>query len=159
MGSFDVHPLRLSELGTVYPLIRQAAPMVDLKAWARFARHAADPRSRHLRGVIIAQHACLTHPSGLFCYTRELDLTYGAVLSASHFIVLDMFKPEAVMTALVEALEELSRKLGCTVIRTTSFGGVGDAAASLLAAGHHVEGTSFVKPVRQISRPRAVCAV
>ena len=147
MDSFVVRPLDPNQLHAAYPLIRQAAPTVDLGGWRRFAKRAADPRSAGKRGVMVAYRSGNPHPSGLFCYVKEVDLTYGTVLSASHLVVLDMFDPDGVYAALVASLEALGRQLGCKMIRCAPAGGVADAAHSFLEAGHKVDGAVFYKAV------------
>lgn len=96
---------------------------------------------------MVAYRSGNPHPSGLFCYVKEVDLTYGTVLSASHLVVLDMFDPDGVYAALVASLEALGRQLGCKMIRCAPAGGVADAAHSFLEAGHKVDGAVFYKAV------------
>ena len=100
------------------------------------------------------------HPSGLFCYAKEFDLNPGPILSARHFVVLDLFCPEALMAALIVGLEALGSQLHCAVIRTQPFCMAGDVVAGLLAAGHHLEGSSFTKSLGQpLSTPITLASV
>ena len=91
------------------------------------------------------------HPSGLFCYAKEFDLNHGQILSARHFVVLDLFFPEVLMAALIVGLEALGSQLHCALIRTQPFCLAGDVVAGLLAAGHQLEGSSFTKNLGQPS--------
>jgi len=147
MESFVVRPLDRSQLHAAYPLIRQAAPSVDLNDWRRFARRAADPRSASRHGVIVAHRTNAPHPSGLFCYAREQDLRHGSILSANYFVVLDMFDPGAVFEALIDALEGLGRQLNCGMVRCAPTGIAADGANRFLAAGHRLEGAVYCKPI------------
>lgn len=149
MESLDVRPLRLSDIRTAYPLIRQAAPTLAFKEWRQFAKRAADPRYSHKHGIIVVQRYQRPHPSGLFCYAKEFDLDQGQILSARHFVVLDLFCAEALMAALIVGLEALGSQLHCAVVRTHPLGGADDVVAGLLAAGHHLEGSSFTKSLVQ----------
>jgi hypothetical protein len=151
MESLDVRPLRLSDIRTAYPLIRQAIPRLDFKEWRQFAQRAADPRYSHKHGVIVVQRYQRPHPSGLFCYAKEFDLNHGQILSARHFVVLDLFCAEALMAALIVGLEALGSQLHCAVVRTHPLSGASDVVAGLLAAGHQLEGSSFTKSLGQTS--------
>jgi hypothetical protein len=147
MENFTVRPLDRSQLHVAFPLIRHAAPSVDLQEWCRFARRATNPRSATKRGVIVAYRADLPHPSGLFCYVREPDLLHGATLTATYFIVLDMFNPGAVSQALIDALESLGRRLKCGLVRCAPIGNAAEGTTCFFAAGHRLEGAFFSKPV------------
>jgi len=153
MDGFVVWPLQMSQLRVAYPLVREAAPTLDLAGWVRYARRAADPRRSARRGVMIARRASQPHPTGMFCYEKTMDLRYGAALQADHLIVLDLFDPDAVMAALVEALTDLALRLDCSVIRSAVTGGAGDFRASLSAAGHHFESATYRK---ELAATRAV---
>ncbi len=147
MDSFVVRPLDPTQLHAAYPLIRQVAPSVDLNGWRKFAKRATDPRFASQRGVIVAHRSNRPHPSGLFCYVKEQDLHHGAVLFAKHFIVLDMFDPQAVFVALVGALEGLGRQLNCSMVRSTPSGDLGDLSKLFMSSGHEFEGAVFSKMI------------
>ena len=84
-----------------------------------------------------------TFPCGLFCYRVADDLELGKVLTADHFVAVDLLDPCAVLGALVEELDILGKRLGCQAVRSLVHGGVHGGAPpvayGLYVAGHRPE--------------------
>ena len=144
MPAFTVRALAPEEILSVYPLVREAMPGVDLSAWTGFARHLTGRRMR-LSGIMAAWRAGRPFPCGLFCYRVDKTLEQGKVLIAEYFVAVDLLDPQAVLAALVQELEALGRRLGCNAVRSVVHGGEHEVAGGLTAAGHTPEGSMLLK--------------
>jgi hypothetical protein len=142
MADFIIDLLSRGQIRSVYPLIREAVPMIDLPTWLRFARQLTGPRRAGQCGIIAAWREGRIFPSGLFCYRVENDLKLGKVLTADHFVAVDLLDPGAVLAALVEELDILAKRLGCQAVRSLVHGGA--IAGGLHAAGHRPDGASLL---------------
>lgn len=147
MSGFACHPLLPDQAPTVYPLVREAIPGIELRAWLQFAKRVADPRRAAREGVIVVVRRPRLLPCGLFVYRREVDLERGPVLVAEHFVAVDVLDPEPVMHALIDELDGLARRLECGAIRAMVLGKSSQLAARLHAAGHRAEGAALWKDV------------
>jgi hypothetical protein len=147
MAGITVQMLAPDQVRSVYPLIRQVVPTLDLAGWMRFARALVNPRRPELGGIIVATRQPRPFPSGLFCYRQERDLTYGKVLVAEHFVALDLLEPDAVLAALVAELEALGKRFGCHAVRSIVHRSAADVAGGLVAAGHQPEASLLSKPM------------
>lgn len=139
--------LGVDGLRAAYPLIRQAQPSVDLRAWERFARRLARPGGGEASGIVAVRYARRPFPSGLFCYRRERDLSRGRVLTAEHLVALDLLDPETVLTALLHEIDTLGARLGCGAARVVVPPG---PLAALLRrrAEDQNESAVFFRPLR-----------
>ena len=88
------------QAGTVFPLLREAIPGLQLPSWLRFARRVTSPRRAGQSGIMVVRRAPRPMPCGLFLWRRDEDLTHGAVLVAEHLIAIDLLDTEPVMAAL-----------------------------------------------------------
>jgi len=155
MQSFAVQPLMMSQLHTAYPLIRAIIPTLELAAWSRYARKIANPRSSERRGIMVAVRAARPYPAGLFAYRKDLDPRHGTVLTADHFVALDLLDRQPVAAALIPAMEAIGRRLGCDtvrvlgcdIVRAIVHHGAADVASSLLSAGHRLDGRVLHKAI------------
>jgi hypothetical protein len=127
MADFTIDLLSRDQIRSVYPLIREAVVTIDLATWLRFARQLTEGRM---------------FPCGLFCYRVEDDLKLGKVLTADHFVAVDLLDPGAVLSALVGELDVLAKRLGCQAVRSLVHGGAPIVAGGLYAAGHRPEGAT-----------------
>jgi hypothetical protein len=152
MSAFTTGPLRPDQIRSVFPLIREALPDLQLSEWLRFARQMTTRRADQA-GIVVAQRVGRNYPCGLFCYRVERDLERGTVLSAEHFVAVDLLEPGAVLAALVEELEALGKRLGCGAVRSVVHGGQSDVRGGLAAAGHTMEGETLLKPLPSGSKP------
>ena len=57
-------------------------------------------------------------PCGAVHYRLERNLRYGQLLTAEHFIAIDLLYPQAVLAALFEALDDIATKCGCSAMRS-----------------------------------------
>lgn len=139
MADIDVKMLAPDQVRSVFPLIRQIVPTLDLAGWQRFARSVIHPRRPELGGIVVATRPPRPFPCGLFCYRQEHDLTRGKVLVAEHFVALDLLDPDHVLSALVAELDGLARRFGCAAVRSVVHGSAPEVAGGLAAAGHEPE--------------------
>jgi hypothetical protein len=144
MADFIIEVLSREQIHAVYPLVREAVPMLDLSTWLRFARQLTGARRKEQCGIIAARREGRTFPSGLFCYRVADDLNLGKVLIADHFVAVDLLDPAAVLAALVEELDGLAKRLGCQAVRSLVHGGAPDVEDGLYAAGHRPEPASLL---------------
>lgn len=143
--TFAVTTLAPSEARSVYPLIREAVPGLDLAAWLKFARQLTVTRKNAQSGIVVARRAGRPFPCGLFCYRVDHDLERGKVLSAEHFVAVDLLEPDAVLAALVNELEALGSRLGCAAVRSLVHGEERAVVGGLFAAGHAPEASLLGK--------------
>lgn len=144
MADFIIDVLSRDQIRSVFPLVREAVPTLDLANWLRFARQLTVPRRGGQCGIIAARREGREFPSGLFCYRVEDDLKLGKVLIADHFVAVDLLDPAAVLAALVEELDGLAKRLGCQAVRSLVHSGPSDVEGGLYAAGHRPEGASLL---------------
>jgi len=156
MADITVQMLAPNQIRSVFPLIRQVVPTLDLPGWIRFARPLVNPRRAEIGGIVVAQRPSRAFPSGLFCYRQQRDLTHGKVLIAEHFVALDLLHPDAVLAALLVELDALGKRFGCNAVRSVLHGSAPDIAGRLTAAGHQPEASLLWKPMQ--SPPRRAAA-
>ena len=144
MADFIIEVLSRDQIRSVYPLVREAVPTLDLSSWLRFARQLTGPRRIGQCGIIVARREGRLFPCGLFCYRVEDDLKLGKVLVADHFVAIDLLEPAAVFAALVEELDSLGKRLGCRAVRSLVHGGARELEGGLYAAGHRPDGASLL---------------
>lgn len=144
MADFIIEVLSREQIRSVYPLVREAVPTLDLANWLRFARQLAGPRRNGQCGIVAARREGRAFPCGLFCYRVTGDLKLGKVLIADHFVAVDLLEPAAVLAALVEELDRLAKRLDCNAVRSLVHGGASELAGGLQAAGHRPEEASLL---------------
>ena len=145
MSEFTCHHLLPGEAATLFPLMREAVPGLELKTWLRFTRRIDTPRRAAQCGIIVVQRRARPMPCGLFVYHREEDLTHGPTLVAEHLVALDLLDPAPVIRALIGELDRLAKELGCSAIRALVLGQESLVATELREAGHRPEGATLWK--------------
>lgn len=156
MAAFTVTTLAQDEARSVYPLIREAVPGLELAAWLRFARQLTQVRRASVGGIVVARRTGRAFPCGLFCYRVDQDLERGRVLVADHFVAVDLLDPLAVLAALVGELESLGRRFDCVAVRSVVHRANGEVAGGLSAAGHEPEGLLLFKPLIGVASVKPV---
>jgi hypothetical protein len=117
MSGFTSHIVMPDQVRTVYPLVREAVPGLDLRTWVSFARPRTNPRRAAREGIVAVRRVARPMPCGLFLYRCERDLGYGPVLATEYFVALDVLDPAPVVRALAQEMDALARRLGCAAIR------------------------------------------
>lgn len=144
MSDFTVRALTRDQVLSVFPLIREVMPSLELTAWTDFARRITGRRNSNA-GIMAAWRERRSFPCGLFCYRVDKTLADGKVLVAEHFVAVDLLEPKAVLSALVDELEALGHRLGCNAVRSVVHGGEQDIAGGLVAAGHAPDASLLLK--------------
>ncbi len=152
MTGFTVGPLQPGDARAVFPLIREASPAVALPRWLSYVRTVTSGRLAGQAGVVVARRVGRAYPCGLFCYRVENELERGRVLTADHFVAVDLLDPAAVLDALVRELEALGVRQGCSAVRGVVHGTQTELAGGLSAAGHALEASLFVRRLEPDSR-------
>ena len=158
MPAFTVRALASDQILSVYPLIREAMPGVDLTAWTNFARrltgHRLTGRRMNTTGIMAAWREGRPFPCGLFCYRVDKTLGQGQVLIAEYFVAVDLLDPKGVLAALVDELDALGHRLGCNAVRSVVHGGEPELAGGLVAAGHAPEASLLLKDLAATAAAR-----
>ena len=144
MSNLSVEILAQDQIRAVYPVIREALPHLALPDWVRLARRTLAGRRG---GFLVARRDGRPFPCGLFCYRVDNDPLSGQILTAEHFVAVDLLDPDAVLAALAESLEALAHRLGCREVRCVINGTGGRIVRGLVQAGHTEAGKVLRKPL------------
>jgi hypothetical protein len=145
MSGFTSHIVMPDQVNTVFPLVREAVPGIELRAWIGFARKLTNPRRAARAGIVAVRRVPRPMPCGLFMYRHESDLAYGPILATEYFVALDVLDPAPVVRALADEMESLARRLGCAAIRALVREHSPAVEAGLRAAGLDIEGATLWK--------------
>ncbi|MGC8477326.1 MAG: hypothetical protein ACP5NP_13305 [Acetobacteraceae bacterium] len=149
-AEITVTPLTAAEIDLVYPLVRSLRPAPDKVAWRRHARQSLAAAAGGRGGIMVARRAGREHPSGLCCWRKEWDFQRGPVLTASHFVALDILDPAPVLAALAGGMTALAARLGCVEARALV---AGEATGALAGAGLHPAGALLGMDLRTPTDP------
>jgi hypothetical protein len=134
MEEFTARTVAPEQVRTLFPLMREAVPALDLKTWLAFARRLTAGRQGGRAGIVAVTRRGRNLPCGAFIYRCQRNLP-AAELVAEHFVALDVLYPDAVMQALVAELDALAKRLGCMSIRALVAGDASLLQEGLEAAG------------------------
>lgn len=140
MPELVVEPLPLERARLAFPLMRLVLPALTLEDWQGFARQVARGARHVPAGILVARRPDTPYLCGAVCFRRDLDPQSGAVLTAEHLVALDLLYPQAVVAALVRALDGLAVSLRCQMIRVTAVAARPDLARTLRDCGHRSAG-------------------
>ena len=116
MSEFVVELLSPARVMEVYPLIRQIAPGVTLKAWQRHATFILRSRGG-LRGMILVRRKTQRFPCGLCSYRQDQDLRLGKILTAEDAVVMTTWGAREAYDALVRGVEQIATMNDCHAVR------------------------------------------
>jgi hypothetical protein len=145
MAGFASHIVTPDQLHAVFPLVREAVPGLTLRAWVAFARPLATPRRAAQAGIVAVRRVPRPLPCGLFLYRRETDLAHGPILATEYFVAVDVLDPAPVVRALIEEMDGLARRFGCTGIRALVRDRNAAVQAGLRGAGLRADGATLWK--------------
>jgi hypothetical protein len=143
-----VKPITLGDIRPLFPLMQAAEPGLQLSDWLIYARRMTKPKAGTKAGIAVARRRDQAMPCGAVCYRLDRDLRFGSLLTAEHFIALDLLYPQAVLSALFDALDGLAETLGCSAIRSIVHDGRSDILENLSIAGHRRDGMTLTKSCR-----------
>ena len=148
MPELIIEPLRPDQIRLLYPLLREQEAKVELDAWISFARRIIGNPKRLNEGIIVASWAPRRYPCGMVCYRRDNDMELGSVLTAEHFIAVDLIDPSRVLMAMAAELDRIAADLGCGAVRSIIHSEDGDLITRLTDAGHRPQALAFFKKLK-----------
>ncbi|MCB8880690.1 hypothetical protein ACELLULO517_10645 [Acidisoma cellulosilytica] len=140
-----VEALTAGDIRPLYPLVLAVEPGLLWSQWDRYARRMVRARPPVREGIIVARRRGHPMPCGAVCYRRDRDLRHGLVLTAEHFVAIDLLYPQAVLTALARALDELADRFDCAAIRSVVLDRDRAVAENLGVVGHNRDGLMLTK--------------
>jgi hypothetical protein len=140
-----VQPIVAGDIRPLFPLVQAIEPGLLWPQWDRYARRMLKEKLRTKEGIVVARRRGQMMPCGAVCYRLDRDLRYGSVLTAEHFIAIDLLYPQVVLEALAAALDELADRLGCPVIRSIVHDRDQKIADDLKDVGHLRDGLMLAK--------------
>ncbi len=145
MAGFTSHLVLPGDVRTVFPLVREAVPGLELRDWIKYARPVTNPRRAARAGIVAVRRVPWPLPCGLFLYRRDTDLGYGPVLATEYFVALDVLDAAPVVRALTGEMDALARRFGCSAIRALVRRHSPAVDAGLREAGLTAEGSMLWK--------------
>jgi hypothetical protein len=118
MADVLVGPIAAGDIRPLYPLMQAAEPDLKLSAWLSYSRRMTKAKIGARAGIMVARRRGHTLPCGAVHYRLDRNLRYGQLLTAEHFIAIDLLYPHAVLTALFEALDGVATACGCSAMRS-----------------------------------------
>ena len=143
-----IEPLSRDVIASVFPLMQAVNPSLSSANWRQFARQAGAHPVRAQRGILIARRPTQRFPVGAVCYRRHHDVGQGAILTAEHYVALDLLYPDRVIEALIAGLEPVALRLGCRTIRSIVHGSEETLIETLHGQGHAAEAVTMTKRVK-----------
>jgi hypothetical protein len=154
MADVLVGPIAAGDIRPLYPLMQAAEPDLKLSAWLSYSRRMTKAKIGARAGIMVARRRGHTLPCGAVHYRLDRNLRYGQLLTAEHFIAIDLLYPHAVLTALFEALDGVAMRSilhenGHENGRDSGHDSGHDSGADLLdrlsVAGHRRDGMTLTK--------------
>ena len=140
-----VEPMTRGDIRPLFPLMRAVEPDLKLSVWLSYGRRMTLTRRGARAGIMVARRHGHSLPCGAVHYRLDRNLRYGQLLTAEHFIAIDLLYPHAVLAALVQALDLIARNCGCGAMRSILHDSRGDLLDNLSIAGHCQDGMTLTK--------------
>jgi hypothetical protein len=140
-----VEPIALSDIRPLFPIMRAVDPELKLSAWLTYARRMTRVKTGARTGIMVARRRGHKLPCGAVHYRLDRNMRYGQMLTAEHFIAIDLLYPHAVLSALFEALDGIAMACGCKAMRSILHDSGTDLLDKLRVAGHRRDGMTLTK--------------
>jgi hypothetical protein len=140
-----VEGLAPGDIRPLYPLVLAAEPGLLWPQWDRYAKRMVRNGPRAREGILVARRLRQALPCGAVCYRLDRDLRHGLVLTAEHFVAIDLLYPQIVLTALAQALDGLADRFDCAAIRSVVHDRDAAVAENLGVIGHSRHGLMLTK--------------
>jgi hypothetical protein len=140
-----VEALTAGDIRPLYPLVMAVEPGLLWPQWDRYARRMVRTMPRAKEGIVVARRRGHALPCGAVCYRLDRDLRHGLVLTAEHFVAIDLLYPQAVLAALAQALDDLADRFDCAAIRSVVHDRDVTVADNLSIIGHNRDGLMLTK--------------
>lgn len=141
----SVAPLRGTQIGQAFPLVREVAPSLTFERWVRIASPMTREDEFDRRGILAATVAS-GHLYGL-CLYRVEPLKMPKILVAHYLAAFGIGQQEPVARSLVAAVDRLAFRLGCETIQASVASSQRSVRACLEAAGHRIRQVEFSKDI------------
>lgn len=112
---FITQPLMGRQVDQAFPIVQSFVPGLDVDRWRSFADRYIGNQDRD-SGIMTVQAGGYIH--GLFSYSVEGALAHERTLLVDNFLVLDLFNPSGVASALVGAVDTVAHNLRCDAVHT-----------------------------------------
>jgi hypothetical protein len=99
-----VEPITPGDVRPLFPLMRAVEPNLQLSAWLGYSRRMTKAKAGARAGIMVARRRGHSLPCGAVHYRLDRNLRYGQLLTAEHFIAIDLLYPHAVLVALFDRL-------------------------------------------------------
>jgi hypothetical protein len=140
-----VEPITQGDIRPLFPLMRAVDPELNLSHALRYSRRLTRSKAGARAGMMVARRRGHKLPCGAVHYRLDRNLRYGQMLTAEHFIAIDLLYPHAVLAALFEALDEVATACGCNAMRSILHDSRADLLDKLGVAGHRRDGMTLTK--------------
>ena len=140
-----VEPITSGDIRPLFPLMHAAEPELKLSTWLSYSRRMTKAKRGARAGIMVARRRGQSLPCGAVHYRLEQNLRYGQLLTAEHFIAIDLLYPQAVLAALLEALDAIAKDCGCGAMRSILHDRRSDLLDKLCVAGYRREGMTLTK--------------
>ena len=140
-----VEAITAGDIRPLYPLVVATEPGLLWSQWDRYARRLVRVSPRAKEGILVARRRGHLMPCGAVCYRLDRDLRYGLMLTAEHFVAIDLLYPQAVLAALAAALDGIADRFGCAAIRSVLHDRDVTVAENLSIVGHSRDGLTLTK--------------
>lgn len=140
-----VEALAAGDIRPLFPLVQAVEPGLLWSQWDRYARRMVKASPRAKEGIFVARRRGQVHPCGAVCFRLDRDLRHGLVLTAEHFIAVDLLYPQAVLAALAQALDALADRFHCAAVRAILHESDAMVADNLGIVGHNRDGLMLTK--------------
>jgi hypothetical protein len=140
-----VKPITVGDIRPLFPLMRAVEPEIKLSAWIRYSRSMTKAKAGARAGIIVARRRGHNLPCGAVHYRVDRNLRYGQLLTAEHFIAIDLLYPNKVLAALFEALDAIAVDYGCSAMRSILRDTKPEVLDNLSVAGHRRDGMTLTK--------------
>jgi len=107
-------PLESDHIDLAYPLVVTLHPSLSLEAWRLYADRLISGNDAPT-GIVTVRNPFGTI-QGLASYLRRPTLSSGDVLQVDDLIALDLIDPDSISRALMDALAQIGRTLGCHAV-------------------------------------------
>lgn len=113
-SSILVSSMEPADVTLAFPLVAIDEPGLTLAVWRRRARRLTSPDSRGKNGVFLARYSGMQGPCGAaFYHVVPQGKGQEAICHIKRVVVLTMGPSHPITIALIQATEEMARRLGC----------------------------------------------
>lgn len=113
---YVVRPLAAEQIAQAYPLVAIFEPSLTQDQWADYAGALISEKAEGENHSIITVQSGQDYIYGLSVYWLRPDLRQGKILEIENFAVVDITGNRTAAKALLEALQKVALRLGCSCI-------------------------------------------